>query len=116
VSERLDMRDGRHCHPEHRPPFDDIFNVPEFEYGTPERATGIEPAFSAWEADVLPLNYARSGFPHYRVGAMVFSGERCGTPRCSGGCHTGLFVLVTSGSEFQVSGGRALRAYSWRWG
>ena len=25
-----------------------------------ERATGIEPAFSAWEADVLPLNYARS--------------------------------------------------------
>jgi deoxycytidine triphosphate deaminase len=26
-----------------------------------ERATGIEPAFSAWEADVLPLNYARSG-------------------------------------------------------
>jgi hypothetical protein len=26
-----------------------------------ERATGIEPAFSAWEADVLPLNYARTG-------------------------------------------------------
>ncbi len=26
-----------------------------------ERATGIEPAFSAWEADVLPLNYAREG-------------------------------------------------------
>jgi uncharacterized membrane protein len=26
---------------------------------TNERATGIEPAFSAWEADVLPLNYAR---------------------------------------------------------
>jgi hypothetical protein len=26
-----------------------------------ERATGIEPAFSAWEADVLPLNYARVG-------------------------------------------------------
>ena len=24
-----------------------------------ERATGIEPAYSAWEADVLPLNYAR---------------------------------------------------------
>ena len=24
-----------------------------------ERATGIEPAFSAWEADVLPLNYTR---------------------------------------------------------
>lgn len=25
-----------------------------------ERMTGIEPAFSAWEADVLPLNYIRS--------------------------------------------------------
>jgi hypothetical protein len=24
-----------------------------------ERARGIEPPFSAWEADVLPLNYAR---------------------------------------------------------
>jgi len=25
------------------------------------RGTGIEPAFSAWEADVLPLNYTRAG-------------------------------------------------------
>ena len=24
-----------------------------------ERTTGIEPAFSAWEADVLPINYIR---------------------------------------------------------
>lgn len=24
-----------------------------------ERATGIEPASSAWEADILPMNYAR---------------------------------------------------------
>ena len=24
-----------------------------------ERAKGIEPSYSAWEADVLPLNYAR---------------------------------------------------------
>ena len=28
-----------------------------------ERMTGIEPAYSAWEADVLPLNYIRS-VPH----------------------------------------------------
>ena len=28
--------------------------------GLLERAKGIEPSFSAWEADVLPLNYARS--------------------------------------------------------
>jgi hypothetical protein len=25
-----------------------------------ERMTGIEPAYSAWEADVLPLNYIRT--------------------------------------------------------
>jgi hypothetical protein len=34
-----------------------------------ERATRIELAFSAWEADVLPLNYARVGLivlrPHF---------------------------------------------------
>jgi hypothetical protein len=28
-----------------------------------ERMTGIEPAYSAWEADVLPLNYIRSDLP-----------------------------------------------------
>lgn len=27
------------------------------ECGFVEPVTGIEPAFSAWEADVLPLNY-----------------------------------------------------------
>jgi hypothetical protein len=27
--------------------------------GWMERVTGIEPALSAWEADVLPLNYTR---------------------------------------------------------
>jgi hypothetical protein len=32
-----------------------------------ERMTGIEPAFSAWEADVLPLNYIRKGPPHTNV-------------------------------------------------
>ena len=32
-----------------------------FEYGrTMERVMGIEPTFSAWEADVLPLNYTRA--------------------------------------------------------
>src|SRR5450756_1732232 len=34
-----------------------------------ERVTGIEPALSAWEADVLPLNYTRmapTGIPHRR--------------------------------------------------
>ena len=31
-----------------------------------ERMTGIEPAFSAWEADVLPLNYIRVAPEVYR--------------------------------------------------
>jgi hypothetical protein len=29
----------------------------EFVAGEVEPMTGIEPAYSAWEADVLPLNY-----------------------------------------------------------
>jgi hypothetical protein len=34
-----------------------------------ERVTGIEPALSAWEADVLPLNYTR-GHLHCLVTAV----------------------------------------------
>jgi hypothetical protein len=35
---------------------------------TMERAKGIEPSYAAWEAAVLPLNYAReiSGLAHVR--------------------------------------------------
>ena len=33
----------------------------DFQRNALERATRIELAFSAWEADVLPLNYARVG-------------------------------------------------------
>ena len=34
-----------------------------------ERETGIEPAPSAWKAEVLPLNYSRTGtrIPHYNL-------------------------------------------------
>jgi hypothetical protein len=33
-----------------------------------ERVMGIEPTFSAWEADVLPLNYTRMDEPKfYRI-------------------------------------------------
>ena len=38
-------------------------------YAELERVTGIEPAFSAWEADVLPLNYTR--ITYCRVGSEV---------------------------------------------
>ena len=34
-------------------------------YELVERVTGIEPALSAWEADVLPLNYTRVGLRVY---------------------------------------------------
>jgi hypothetical protein len=34
-------------------------DVEDEKSGRAERVTGIEPAFSAWEADVLPLNYTR---------------------------------------------------------
>lgn len=37
-----------------------------------ERVTGIEPAFSAWEADVLPLNYTRR-LPREASAAIVGS-------------------------------------------
>ena len=110
VFTRLDVRDGRLCHEEYCPPFDDIFNVPEFEYGTRERATGIEPAFSAWEADVLPLNYAREPASHYRL-------ARHGSfrPRQSGGATAGsasgpVVVAMAWGRACPSVAGRALPA------
>ena len=39
-----------------------------------ERVTGIEPALSAWEADVLPLNYTRTTTFRYRRSGIARSG------------------------------------------
>jgi hypothetical protein len=39
-----------------------------------ERATRIELAFSAWEADVLPLNYARTSHNANHDGEVVEPG------------------------------------------
>ena len=36
--------------------------------------TGIEPALSAWEADVLPLNYTRTATFRYRLSGIARSG------------------------------------------
>ena len=36
-----------------------------------ERVTGIEPALSAWEADVLPLNYTRRRSKPYLTSALT---------------------------------------------
>ncbi len=39
-----------------------------------ERVKGIEPSYSAWEADVLPLNYTRTSPPD--VGDRGAKGKR----------------------------------------
>ena len=39
-----------------------------------ERVTGIEPALSAWEADVLPLNYTRA---HEHGLVTLSAGQAC---------------------------------------
>ena len=38
-----------------------------------KQMTGIEPASSAWEADILPMNYARPpcGIPHFHYTLFV---------------------------------------------
>ena len=36
-----------------------------------ERVRGIEPPYSAWEADVLPLNYARAYPTHYPASKLT---------------------------------------------
>ena len=43
-----------------------------------ERVTGIEPAFKAWEALILPLNYTRNGSLSYnpissKINKNIFS-------------------------------------------
>ena len=44
VFERLSVKGGRLCHEQYRPPFDGVFIVSEFEYGTRVEVAGIEPA------------------------------------------------------------------------
>jgi site-specific DNA recombinase len=46
VFERLDVKDGRLCHEQYRPPFDDIFSVCGFEYETRVETMGLEPTTS----------------------------------------------------------------------
>ena len=41
---------------------------------TLERVAGIEPAYSAWKADVLPLNYTRYLLLYYSLPNMVEGG------------------------------------------
>jgi hypothetical protein len=52
-----------------------------------ERVTGIEPALSAWEADVLPLNYTRRTTSDFRPLGR-------GLPRARSRHATGQVVLL----------------------
>ena len=56
-----------------------------------ERETGIEPAPSAWKAEVLPLNYSRKGNRH-----SLF---RCRTNLEAGG---GRWIRTTEGVSQQI--------------
>ena len=47
VFERLDVKGGQLCHEQYRPPFDGVFTVSEFEYGTRVELTGFEPSLGA---------------------------------------------------------------------
>ena len=71
-----------------------------------ERVTGIEPALSAWEADVLPLNYTRASARLSRSlpdePALCSPRHRTGTGRLPG-CSS---PIVTSGPD-RVRAGQA---------
>ncbi len=43
-----------------------INGVNRIRFAKLERVKGIEPSFSAWEADVLPLNYTRKMYCFHR--------------------------------------------------
>jgi len=47
------VKGGRLCHEQYRPPFDGVFNVSEFEYGTRVEVAGIEPASSGISVGLL---------------------------------------------------------------
>ena len=65
VFERLDVKGGRLCHEQYRPPFDGVFNVSEFEYGTRVEVAGIEPASFSFASGLLRAQPVRgfSGLP-----------------------------------------------------
>src|SRR5437764_7001421 len=49
-----------------------------------ERVKGIEPSLSAWEADVLPLNYTRVAPPETALTARIAFRRAAERPRSAG--------------------------------
>jgi hypothetical protein len=75
---------------------------------TRERATGIEPAFSAWEADVLPLNYARwCGTPYWQHPSAILVGGAPGGP--AGGVGGARYPLRMFGGSDKAPLGERLK-------
>ena len=55
--------------------FDFLFCIFNFFYVyLSKRAKGIEPSYPAWEADVLPMNYARKNIYNYtrKLSSTIF--------------------------------------------
>src|SRR5262249_53635928 len=59
-SQWMDIRDGQRAVKRSSDRHETPAHVAADLHIHPERVTGIEPALSAWEADVLPLNYTRA--------------------------------------------------------
>jgi hypothetical protein len=70
VFELLDVKGGRLCHEQYRPPFDGVFTVSEVEYGTRVEAKGLEPSNLLTASQALyQLSYAPEVVPHYQPSA-----------------------------------------------
>ena len=72
-----------------------------------ERATGIEPALEAWEAPVLPLNYARIGQLLYRSRSLFRSHFReCSrAPEHRGQLHVSFVMLAGNAAVDDLQNG-----------
>jgi hypothetical protein len=79
--ERLDVKDGRLCHEQYRPPFDDIFSVSEFEYETRVEVAGIEPASSGFSTGLLRAQPAAQSRDQHRHRRTRRSPADLGCPR-----------------------------------
>lgn len=81
ISERVEAKDGRIHQPEYRPvyrpPFNQLFPVPEFEYGTRVEVAGIEPASSGPATGLLRAQPA----PCFSAPPVPQAG-RCGLSYC----------------------------------
>ena len=75
VFERLDVKDGRLCHEQYRPHFDDIFSVREFEYETRVETRRLElPTSCVQSRRSSQLSYVPAGSTvrwHFIVGLLT---------------------------------------------